>query len=138
MAASSRFPLAPFALAAAAAALAACAPSANPGHSTVADGVKFDYALAQPATASAPHTYRLSVKIADAATGSKIDDANVAVDVYGPGYDGSDLVNLKRDGEAYAGEVVMPKPAPYRLTFQVNRKAPAASAVAVFETQPPA
>jgi hypothetical protein len=135
-----RFGLVPtaFAALAAAASLSACAPSANRGPSAVADGVKFDYALAQPAAAGAPHTYRLSVKIADAATGSAIDDANVAVNVYGPGYDGSDLVNLKRDGEAYAGEVVMPKAAAYRLTFQVNRKAPAASAVAVFETQPPA
>jgi hypothetical protein len=137
MAAPRRF--APFTLAfAAAAALAACGPSAHPGRSATADGVKFDYALVRPNDAAAPHTYRLRVTIADAASGTRIDDANVAVGVYGPGYDGSDLVNLKRDGEAYAGEVVMPQPAAYRLTFQVNRKAPAASAVAVFETQPPA
>jgi hypothetical protein len=125
-------------IALAAAALAGCAPGANPGHSAVADGVRFDYALAPAASASAPHTYRLSVKISDAATGSRIDDANVAVGVFGPGYDGSDLVNLKRTGEAYAGEVVMPKAAAYRLTFQVNRRPPAASAVAVFQTAPPA
>jgi hypothetical protein len=120
------------------AALAACAPSANPGHAAVADGVKFDYALDQPASAAAPHTYRLSLKLADAATGSAIDNANVAVGVYGPGYDGSDLVNLKRAGEAYDGEVVLPKAGAYRLTFQVNRKAPAKSVVAIFEAHPPA
>ena len=137
MAAFRRLALAAVALAAPAA-LLACAPGAHPGKSAVADGVKFDYALAQPASAATPHTYRLRVTLADAATGSAIDDANVAVGVYGPGYDGSDLVNLKRDGEAYAGEVVLPKAAAYRLTFQVNRKAPAASAVAVFETEPPA
>jgi hypothetical protein len=119
-------------------ALAACAPSANPGHAAVADGVRFDYALGQPASAAAPHTYRLSLKLADAATGSKIDDANVAVGVFGPGYDGGDLVNLKRAGEAYDGDVVLPQAAAYRLTFQVNRKAPAKSVVAIFETRPPA
>jgi hypothetical protein len=126
------------AIALGAAALTACAPGANTGRSGTADGVTFDYALAPATSATAPHTYRLSVRIADAASGAKIDDANVAVGVFGPGYDGSDLISLKRDGEAYAGEVVMPKPAAYRLTFQVNRKAPAASAVAIFETKPPA
>jgi hypothetical protein len=137
MAASLRLGLAATALVAAAA-LAGCAPSANPGHATVADGVKFDYALGQPASAATPHTYRLSLKLADAATGSAIDDANVAVGVYGPGYDGGDLVNLKRAEGAYGGEVVLPKAGAYRLTFQVNRKAPAKSAVAIFETHPPA
>jgi hypothetical protein len=137
MAAFLRLGLAAGALAAVAA-LAACAPGANSGRSAVADGVKFEYALAPPASAATPHTYRLSLKISDAGTGSSIDNANVAVGVFGPGYDGSDLVNLKRDGEAYAGEVVLPKSDAYRLTFQVNRKPPAASAVAVFETKAPA
>ena len=118
--------------------LVGCAPAANPGHSAVADGVRFDYALAQPVSASAPHTYRLSVKLSDAATGSKIDDASVAVGVFGPGYDGSDLVNLKHAGEGFVGEVVMPKAAPYRLTVQVSRKPPAGSAMTIFETAPPA
>lgn len=122
---------------AAIAVLASCAPSVNRGHSAVADGVRFDYAIGRPASGSAPHTYRMSLTISDAATGSKIDNANVAADVFGPGYDSSDLVNLKRDGEVYAGDVIMPKAAAYRLTFRVNRKSPAPSALATFEAQPP-
>ena len=120
------------------AALGACAPSANPGHAAVADGVRFDYALGPPASAARPHTFRINLNLSDPATGTKIDDANVAVSVFGPGYDASDLVNLRREGGGYAGDVVMPKRAAYRLTFQVNRKLPASSAVAIFETQPPA
>jgi hypothetical protein len=121
----------------AATALAGCGSGANAGHAAVADGVKFDYALAGPASAAAPHTYRLSLKLAEATSGASIGDANVAVGVFDPGYDGSDLINLKRDGDGYAADVVMPSPAVYRMTFQVNRKPPAASAVAVFETKPP-
>src|SRR5581483_11909346 len=110
---------------AAAVALAACAPTANLGRSAVTDGVKFDYALGAPDSAAAPHTYHLRLNLSDAATGSRIDNANVAVGVFGPGYDGSDLVNLKRSGGVYTGDIVMPKKAAsYRLTFQVNRKAP--------------
>ena len=141
MAGWSRVASSTFALAAAAVLATACGSGPNPGHSAVADGVKFDYALAPAAAANSPHAYRLTLNLADAATGAAIDDANVAVNVFGPGYDGSELVNLSKGAAAaggYGGDVLMPQAGAYRLTFQVNRKPPAASAVAVFEARPPA
>ena len=119
----------------AASGLTACSGASNTGHTTVADGVRFEYGLAPTAK---PHTFRVNLTLADAKSGAAINDANVAISVYGPGYDGGDLVNLKR-GETggYGGEVVMPKAASYNLTFQVNRTT-APSAMAVFAALPPA
>jgi hypothetical protein len=126
-------------VAAAAALMAAgCAPGPTPGRSAVADGVRFDYALGPQTSAG---TYRLTLALADAKTGVAIDDANVAVDIYGPGIDGgSTLVNLtKAEGppSGYVAEAPLPQAASYRLTFQVNRRM-APGAQAVFTTTRPA
>jgi hypothetical protein len=126
----------------AALALAACAPSANTGRSAVADGVKFEYGLTPIATATAAHTYRLSLTLSDAQTGARIPDATVALDLFGPGYPGGTTVSLEpaslSQGAGYGADVRLPQAANYRLTFQANRKAPAPSAVAIFTTDRPA
>ncbi len=116
-----------------------CAAPPATGRTAVADGVKFNYALAP---AGVPGTYHLTLALADAKTGAAINDANVAVDLYGPGIvGGSTLVNLARstDGPAaYGADVALPQVASYRLTFQVNRPAPAPSAEVVFSAARPA
>lgn len=115
------------------AAAGACAPQPNAGRMAVVDDVRFDYVL-QPA--GAPHAYQVNLNLSDPKTGAPIRKANVAVNVFGPGYSG-DLVNLKRNaGGGYDGQVTLPQAASYKLTFQVNR-APAPSAEAVFAVTPP-
>jgi hypothetical protein len=117
--------------------LAGCAPGAITAHTAVSDGVKFDYALTA-APAGGAGAYRVTLNLADAKTGAVIKDADVAVDVTGPGIDGDALVNLKTDAASpYGGEVALPQAASYRLTFQVNRHT-APGAQAVFTTARPA
>ncbi|MBS0334612.1 MAG: hypothetical protein JSS35_17725 [Proteobacteria bacterium] len=119
---------------AAAGLLSACTAAPNTGTMAVSDGLRFDYRLS---AGGAAHSYRIAMTLADAKSGAPVRDANVAVVVSGPGYSGDDLVNLRRaEGGGYGGEVVLPKPAQYRLTFQVNR-ATAPSAQAVFTAWPP-
>src|SRR4051812_19006589 len=89
--------------AAMAALMASCAPGPTAGRSAVADGVRFDYALGPKTPAG---TYPLTLALADAKTGAAIDDANVAVNLYGPGIDGADaLVNLTKAAGPPAGYV---------------------------------
>ena len=128
--------------------LAACAPGPTTGSSAVADGVKFNYALAPT---EKPGTYHLTLALADAANGTPITNANVALDLFGPGYPGGTLINLKRgvgaDGAAaapgaappptYGVDVALPEAASYRMTFKVNRAA-AGSAEAAFTAHRPA
>jgi hypothetical protein len=117
--------------------VAACAAAPNAGRTAVADGVRFDYALAPKAGAGA---YHLTLALADAKTGAAVSDANVAVDVYGPGVESGTLINLTKDAgatPAYGADVALPQAASYRLTFQVNRPS-APSAQAVFSAQRPA
>jgi hypothetical protein len=126
----------------AAALLAGCAPGPATGRSAVADGVKFDYALAPRSVAEGggAGAYHLTLALADAKTGARINDANVAVNLYGPGIDGETLVNLAKDAGGpggYGADVALPQAASYRLTFQVNRPQ-APSAQAVFTAQRPA
>ncbi|MGZ3375615.1 MAG: hypothetical protein ACXU8S_03365 [Phenylobacterium sp.] len=134
---------APLLAAALAATLAACAPGANTGRTAVSDEVKFDYTLSPTAK---PHDYRLALKLADAKSGAAIQDANVALSLFGPGYPGGTLINLHREpgGDAagggamvYAADVGLPQAANYQLTFQVNRPPPAKSAEAIFQSAPP-
>ena len=125
----------------AALALAACAPQANTGRSAVADGVKFEYALAPGAKANGAGAYHLTLALSDAKTGARIPDATVALDLFGPGYPGGTQVSLEPaslpQGPGYGADISLPQAASYRLTFQANRKAPAPSAVAIFTTDRP-
>ena len=120
-------------------ALIGCAPAAITAHSAKSDGVMFAYNLTPTPVA---HRYKLQLDLKDAASGKAIDDAGVALDLVGPGLTEDGLVNLHRDPGAssptYFGAVDLPEAATYRLTFQVNRRAPAASAQAVFSTPRPA
>lgn len=117
---------------------AACAPAAYTGPSAEADGVGFSYRLAPGA---APGSYRVRLTLKDAKSGAPIPNAAVALKVYGPGIDGDGLVNLKHDPAsatpAYVADVRLAQAASYRLTFQVNRPAPATSAQATFTTNSP-
>lgn len=126
-------------LAAAGLALMACTPAAHTGPSAEADGVGFSYRLAE---GSAPGRYQVLLTLKDAKSGKPIPDAAVALKIYGPGIDGDGLVNLKHDvadsAPVYMADVRLPQAASYRLTFQVNRRAPAASAQATFTTNPKA
>lgn len=123
---------------AAAMSLPACAPSANTGRSAVSDGVKFEYTLAPASGSQAAHTYHIRVALTDAATGARIPGATVALNLFGPGYPGGTSVNLGEEPNGgYSGDVSLPNAATYNLTFQANRKAPAPSAQAVFETARP-
>ena len=122
----------------AALALAACAPSANTGRSAIADGVKFEYALTAAPPGAAAHTYHVQLALSDPQSGARIPGATVALNLFGPGFDGGTLVNLPEGPGGYAGDIALPEAASYRLTFQANRKAPAPSAVAIFTMDRPA
>lgn len=134
-----RIGAAPFLTLALAATLAGCAPAAITARSAKSDGVDFAYNLSPTADA---HHYKVELALKDAASAKPIDDAGVALDVYGPGVTGDSLINLHRDPSApsptYVAAIDLPQAATYRLTFQVNRRAPAQSAQAVFSTPRPA
>ncbi|MBS0362328.1 MAG: hypothetical protein JSR98_13195 [Proteobacteria bacterium] len=129
----------PFVLAVVVTGVSGCAPAAITARSAQSDGVTFAYNLSP---AAAPHHYQVSLALQDAHSGKAIDDAGVAVGLHGPGITEDNLVNLRHDQRAgapvYVGDVALPEAATYRLTFQVNRKAPAASAQATFATARPA
>lgn len=128
-----------FALALVALGAAGCAPAAITARTAQSDGVMFVYSLS-PATT--PHHYQVAVALQDTHSGEAIEDAGVALGLYGPGVPGDELINLRHDRRSgapvYVGDVTLPQAANYRLTFQVNRPAPAVSAQAVFSTPRPA
>lgn len=132
----------PIALAAAlavTAALAGCAPTAITGRTAKSDGVMFAYSLSP---AAAPHHYSVALALQDTASGEAIDNAGVALTLFGPGVAEDNLVNLHRDARiqspTYVADIDLPRAATYQLTFQVNRPAPASSAQATFSTARPA
>ena len=121
-----------------AAASPGCAPSASAGHTAASDGVKFDYAMTPVADPKSAHGSHVVLDLSDAGTGAKIPGATVAVNVFGPGFDGGTSVNLVEGTVgSYSGDITLPKAAAYNLTFQANRKAPAPSAQAVFSVTRP-
>ncbi len=118
--------------------LSSCAPAANTGPTAVADGVRFDYALA---SAGASDLFHVTLTLADAKSGAQITDATVAMNLFGPGYPGGTLVSLNKVTGAhvtYVADVALRQSADYQLTFQVNRPPPADSAQVAFTATRPA
>ncbi len=118
--------------------LASCAQTTFSGHTAKSDGVMFAYNLTPTAT---PHHYDVALELQDAATGQAIDDAGVALNMFGPGMSGDGLVSMHRNAQShtptYVANIDLPTAATYTLTFQVNRRAPAPSAQATFSTARP-
>ena len=124
-----------------AAALAACAPRAEGGQSQVVDGLKFDYGLvAESAPATPPaghpddamhgdapiqaHAYHVVLSVADAKTGQKVEAAEVAMGLSGPGHPGTNVAPMESmtvNGQiSYGHYVVLPDPGRYQFDFQVR------------------
>lgn len=147
------------ALALMAAALAACSPQPVEGQSQVVDGLKFDYGLvAEPAPGAPPsshpdpsmhggapvqaHAYHVVLSVADAKTGRKVEAADVAMGLSGPGHPGTNIAPMDpmsvNGRPSYARYVVLPDPGPYRLEFRVTRAGKRQPVKARFALQRPA
>lgn len=135
-------------LAAGALALAACQPRPVEGASQVVDGLKVEYGVIEGATAAqahpgahraigltAPsatprppppkHAYHVTLAAFDAKTGARVDDAEVMLNIQGPGHPGHGSMRLDpmtiAGTSTYGGYVVLPQPGRYRLTFHIAR-----------------
>jgi hypothetical protein len=138
--------------------LAACAPRAVEGQSQVVDGLRFDYGLvAGPAPGAPPtshpdpamhggaptarHAYHVVLTLADAGSGRKIETAEVAMGLSGPGHPGRGFAPMEPmtvNGQASFGRyVALPDRGPYRLEFRV-RPAGQKTVTARFELERPA
>jgi hypothetical protein len=122
-------------------ALAACAPRAVEGQSQVVDGVRFEYGLvAGPAPGAPPashpdptmhggapearHAYHVVLSVADAGSGQRVEAADVAMGLSGPGHPGRSFTAMEPmtvNGKASFGRyVVLPDRGPYQLEFRVR------------------
>lgn len=121
-------------------ALAACQPRASEASSQVVDGLKFDYGVVPSEVAQAhapdhpeatmhqgplPSGYHVTLAVFDAKTSARIDDAQVQLDLSGPGHPGHvtmplDIMTIN-GAPTYGGYVALPSAAKYRLTFEVRR-----------------
>jgi uncharacterized protein involved in high-affinity Fe2+ transport len=118
------------------AALSACAPRASEGQSQVVEGLKLDYEIvAAHPTDHAETTmhggvpsdprYHVVLRVADAGSGQRVTDAQVSMEVFGPGHPG---VNTSRmdpmtvnGQQTYGQYVVLPLEGTYQLKFEVRR-----------------
>jgi hypothetical protein len=124
------------------AALSACAPRASEGQSQVVEGLKLDYGLVADQTVAdhptdhpettmhggAPkdsHGYHVVLSVADAHSGQRVTDAEVSMDLSGPGHPGvntSPMDPMTVNGQqTYGHYVVLPSDGPYQLKFEVRR-----------------
>ena len=120
--------------------LSGCEPRASEGQSQVVDGLRFEYGAASGETVlahppdhsersmhdgvpTAAHTYHFVLAVFDAKTGARINDANVSLELSGPGHPGyvvMPLVPMPPSGAVtYGGYMSLPSASKYRLTFDV-------------------
>lgn len=147
------------AIAVTAATLAACSPRPVQGQSQVVDGLKFDYGLlAEPAAGAPPsshpdssmhggppsqaHGYHLVLSVADAASGRKVEAAEVAMRLSGPGHPGAARTPMElmvvNSQATYGRYVVFPERGPYQLEFRVRPAGGRPAIKARFTLQRPA
>jgi hypothetical protein len=119
----------------------ACQPHASEGPSQVVEGLKLEYGIVPSRTGQqhpAGHaetlmhggplqnSYHITLAVFDAKTRARIDDADVTVQLSGPGHPGYVSVPLERmtiaGNTTYGGYLSLPKPARYQLTFEVARR----------------
>jgi hypothetical protein len=139
---SHRLPIALAVVVLAGATLSACAPRASEGQSQVVEGLKLDYGLVadqvvaghpadHPETTmhggapTDPHSYHVVLSVADARSGQRVTDAEVSMDLSGPGHPGvntSPMDPMTVNGQqTYGHYVVLPSEGPYQLKFEVRR-----------------
>lgn len=122
-------------------ALLGCGRAPSAAQSQVVDGLRFDYGVVPGGTVSehpsdhperamhqgvpaAPGAYHVVLAIFDAKTGARIKDADVTLELSGPGHGvGRVVMPLETmpsaENVTYGGYVSMPDSAKYRLTFGV-------------------
>jgi hypothetical protein len=120
-------------------ALLGCGRAPSAGQSQVVDGLRFDYGVVQSETVAehpsdhleramhqgppaAPDSYHVVLALFDAKTGARIQDAEVSLELSGPGHGVGRVVMplapMKPVGDmSYGGYVSLPQSAKYRLTF---------------------
>ena len=126
-------------------ALYGCDRPASEGQSQVVDGLRFDYGVVRSETVlahpsdhperimhqgvpTAPDTYHFVLAVFDAKTGVRIKDADVSLELSGPGH-GPGRVVMPLEAMAgvgdvtYGGYISLPESAKYRLTFDVAHAA---------------
>jgi hypothetical protein len=121
------------------AALSGCGRSPSEGQSQVVDGLRFDYGVVREESVRehpsnhperamhqgppvAQHSYHVVLALFDAKTGARVEDADVSLELSGPGHGvGRVIIPLEpmRDAAVmtYGGYVSLPASAKYRLTF---------------------
>lgn len=119
--------------------LAGCGRAPSEAQSQVVDGLRFDYGVVPAETVSehpsdhperamhegvptAPDTYHVVLAVFDAKTGERIKDADVSLELSGPGHGPGRVVMplepMPVVGDVtYGGYVSLPESAKYRLTF---------------------
>ena len=122
-------------------ALSGCERPASEDQSQVVDGLRFDYGVVQSETVRAhpsdhpertmhqgpsasPDSYHVVLALFDAKSGARIKDADVSLELSGPGHGVSrvtiPLEPMAQVGDVtYGGYVSLPASAKYRLTFAV-------------------
>lgn len=124
----------------AAIALSSCERPASEASSQVVDGLRFDYGVVQGEVVNehpsdhpertmhqgppaAPDSYHIVLALFDAKSGARIKDADVTLELSGPGH-GVGRVTMPLEPMAqvadvtYGGYVSLPASAKYRLTFE--------------------
>jgi hypothetical protein len=155
---SHRFAIALAAAVLAGAVLSACGPRASAGQSQVVEGLKLDYEIVAAQEVAAHSTdraettmhggvptdprYHVVLSVADARSGQRITDAQVSMEVFGPGHPGvntSRMDPMTLNGQQTYGQyVVLPLEGTYQLKFEVRRPGQNRSMAARFVLRRPA
>ena len=126
-------------------ALCSCEQPASEGRSRVVDGLRLEYGVVRSETVflhplehperimhqgvpTAPFTYHVVLAIFDATNGARIKDADVSLELSGPGHGPGRVVMpleaMAAVGElTYGGYISLPVSARYRLTFDIAHAA---------------
>ena len=125
--------------------LCGCEQPASEGRSQVVDGLRLEYGVVRSETVlvhplehpernmhqgvpTAPFTYHVVLAVFDATNGARIKDADVSLELSGPGHGPGRVVMpleaMAAVGElTYGGYISLPESARYRLTFDLAHAA---------------